>query len=96
MTDRTTYNGWTNYATWRVCLEIFDGRTWKDYFGTRPDVDDLRLALKDHVESLIYEAGGGGGNIAVDYALAFIDDVNWDEIAQHLLEDEELPDEVAE
>jgi hypothetical protein len=22
---KETYNGWTNYATWRVNLEIFDG-----------------------------------------------------------------------
>jgi len=25
MTD--SYNGWTNYATWRVNLEMFDGAT---------------------------------------------------------------------
>ncbi len=24
-TTDTKYNGWTNYATWRVNLEIFDG-----------------------------------------------------------------------
>ena len=22
---KETYNGWTNYATWRINLEIFDG-----------------------------------------------------------------------
>ena len=32
MTDKT-YNGWTNYATWRVNLEVFDGGDWKDHFG---------------------------------------------------------------
>jgi len=25
MTNANEYNGWTNYATWRVNLEIFDG-----------------------------------------------------------------------
>jgi hypothetical protein len=25
------YNGWTNYATWRVNLEIFDGIDLMDY-----------------------------------------------------------------
>ena len=25
-----TYNGWTNYATWRVNLEIFDGMSADD------------------------------------------------------------------
>ena len=24
-TNDTTYNGWTNYATWRVNLELLDG-----------------------------------------------------------------------
>jgi hypothetical protein len=24
-TEETKYNGWTNYATWRVNLEIIDG-----------------------------------------------------------------------
>mgnify|MGYP003348713519 CR=1 FL=1 len=23
--SNTTYQGWTNYATWRVMLELFDG-----------------------------------------------------------------------
>ena len=25
MSKDNTYNGWTNYETWRVMLEIFDG-----------------------------------------------------------------------
>ena len=25
-----TYNGWSNYATWRVNLEIFDGGEWSN------------------------------------------------------------------
>lgn len=30
MTD-DTYNGWTNYATWRVNLEMFDGMSPRDF-----------------------------------------------------------------
>jgi len=26
------YNGWTNYATWRVNLELFSDMDYKDYF----------------------------------------------------------------
>jgi hypothetical protein len=84
----TTYNGWTNYATWRVNLEMFDGANWNDYYiGSFPEPYDLGLALKEHTQDLIYEAGGGNGNIAVDYALAFLSDVNWYEIAEHMIED---------
>jgi hypothetical protein len=84
----TKYNGWTNYATWRVNLEMFDGANWNDYYiGSFPEPYDLGLALKEHTQDLIYEAGGGNGNIAVDYALAFLSDVNWYEIAEHMIED---------
>lgn len=65
------YNGWTNYATWRVNLEMFDGSegTWT--------ADSAR----DFVEDVIIDSTPDG--IARDYALAFISDVNWHEIAAH-------------
>lgn len=88
MNDKT-YNGWTNYATWRVNLEIFDGIDPRD-ISTRFHPDEaynLGHDLKEYTENLIYEAGGGNGNIAVDYALAFISDVNWHEIAEHMIEE---------
>jgi hypothetical protein len=86
MTD-TTYNGWTNYATWRVNLEIFDGNELDELFDLTLPVEQLRHVLQDYVEGHIYESGGGNGNIAVDYALAFLSDVNWYEIAKHMIED---------
>ena len=86
MTDKT-YHGWTNYATWRVNLEIFDGPDMGVLFDLTLPVEQLRHVLQDYVEGHIYEAGGGNGNIAVDYALAFLKDVNWYEIAEHLIED---------
>ena len=86
MTD-TKYNGWTNYATWRVALEVFDGPDMDVLFDLTLPVEQLRHVLQDYVEGHIYEAGGGDGNIAVDYALAFISDVNWYEIAEHLLDE---------
>ena len=87
MTDKT-YNGWTNYATWRVNLEIFDGWDVNDLDSlTMGDNTNLHDQLKDYVDGLIYESGGGKGNLAVDYALAFLSDVNWYEIAEHMIED---------
>jgi len=86
MTDKT-YNGWTNYATWRVMLEIFDGPDMGVLFDLTLPVEQLRHVLQDYVEGHIHESGGGNGNLAVDYALAFISDVNWYEIAEHLIED---------
>lgn len=87
--ENTKYNGWTNYATWRVNLEIFDGMDPFDYFSDdQATISEwLPDALKDYAEELIYQSGGGNGNIAVDYALAFLSDVNWHEIAEHMLAD---------
>lgn len=88
MTDKT-YNGWTNYETWRVNLEIFDGLDPYDHFSDDQATleDNLAEYLKDYAETLIYEAGGGDGNIAVDYAIAFLQAVNWMEIAKHMIAD---------
>ena len=89
MNDKT-YNGWTNYATWRVNLEIFDDADKAELFDLTLNAWDLRHVLQDYVEGHIYEAGGGEGNIAVDYALAFLSDVNWYEIAKHMIDDAQL------
>lgn len=85
MSDKT-YNGWTNYATWRINLEVFDGMDGEGFDLTQ-EAYDLGHDLKDYAENLIYESGGGDGNIAVDYALAFLLDVNWYEIAKHMIKD---------
>lgn len=82
----TTYDGWTNYATWRVNLEIFDGATPRDITGRAlPTVSDLRHALQEHAEEIIEMASSDG--LARDYALAFLSDVDWWEIANHMLAD---------
>ena len=75
------YNGWTNYATWRVNLELFDGSegTWT--------ADSAR----DFVEDVIIDSTPDG--IARDYALAFISDVNWHEIAAHYEAEQEDDEE---
>lgn len=78
----SNYNGWTNYATWRVNLEIFDGMNADDFGST--DAAALRAALKEHTEELIESTSSEG--LARDYALAFLSDVNWWEIADHLIE----------
>ena len=86
MTDKT-YNGWTNYATWRVNLEIFDGIDPEDmgWAGCGAlDAYDLAPILREYAEEIIESMAPEG--IARDYALAFIDDVNYREIAAMMLE----------
>lgn len=84
MNDRT-YNGWANYATWRVNLEIFDGMSPRDVTGRAlPAVSELRDALQEYAEEII-DTGAVDG-LAKDYALAFLSDVEWWEIANNMLD----------
>lgn len=86
MNDRT-YNGWTNYATWRVNLEIFDGMSPRDVTGRAlPAVSELREALQEYAETLICDYKTET-SLAQDYALAFLAEVEWYEIANHMLAD---------
>jgi hypothetical protein len=77
----STYNGWSNYATWRVNLELIDG------FRINADTpyEDYELAeyLKETAILAVENSCPDTGGIALDYALAFLDEVNWQEIAKH-------------
>jgi hypothetical protein len=85
--SNTTYNGWTNYATWRVNLEVFDGMDIMDYLGPCADIGTLSLRMKEYAENII-EDQTSENSIAQSYALAFLADVNWYEIAKHYYEEE--------
>ena len=69
------YNGWTNYATWRVNLEVFDGS----------DMQWCATSAREHVEELVEDTTSPG--LARDYALAFLSGVNWNEIADYYQSD---------
>jgi hypothetical protein len=81
----STYNGWTNYATWRVNLEVFDGIDPAEMFDLNQEAYDLGHDLKAFVEDAIDATSEDG--LARDYALAFLHDVNWYEIAKHMREE---------
>jgi len=86
MSDKT-YNGWTNYETWRVNLEVFDGIDPNDYFNdANGELDQSQLAdnLKEWADELIV---GDAQGLMADYARAFLQNVNYREIAAHMIED---------
>jgi hypothetical protein len=92
---KETYNGWTNYATWRVNLEIFDDLDISEFDGVEDKVDPelicihtLAEALKERAEFYIFECNESKqSNLMEDYARAFLSDVNWYEIAKHKVDD---------
>jgi hypothetical protein len=88
MTTDTKYNGWTNYATWRVNLEVFDGMDIRDDFdGNIPDLYELSQWAKQYAQDVVYNSlDDTGGGIAEGWALAFLQDVDWASIARHLID----------
>jgi hypothetical protein len=81
------YNGWTNYATWRVNLEVFDKLNLRDHFDDIPGVYDVSQWAKDYAQDVVYNSiDDTGGGIAEGWALAFLSEVDWASIARHLIE----------
>ena len=78
------YNGWTNYATWRINLEIIDGIE----FETKMCAATIKEIVEDVVFSQ-YELGNGS-HLVEDYARSFVSEVNFYEIAQSINEELEL------
>lgn len=88
MTQDTKHNGWTNYATWRVNLEMFDGHPVEIINDL--DAYDLGQQLRDTALDMIAEQATG---LAQDYAEAFLSNVNWYEIAEHMIENYRVKEE---
>jgi hypothetical protein len=68
------YNGWANYATWRVFLEYFDGL---EYEYRRADAEAARACVEGYIED---QSTGWAQSLA----LAFVSEVDWEEIAEAL------------
>jgi hypothetical protein len=84
MNTDNKYNGWTNYATWRVNLEILDDFEPIEFFATKPEISELVEFLKDYVDDALTSIDCSG--ITLDFARAFVSEVNWHEIAENGIE----------
>jgi hypothetical protein len=78
------YNGWTNYATWRVNMEVLGDIEFDEIVSA----DSLKEIVEDIMFSQ-YELGNGS-HLVEDYARAFVSEVNFYEIAQGINEELEL------
>lgn len=70
-----TYNGWSNYETWRVNVEMIDGV--EEIAGWDAE------QIEEYCIEIINELSDG---LARRYAIAFLRNVNWREIEEHLKE----------
>jgi hypothetical protein len=82
------YNGWTNYATWRVNLEILGDIQWVE-----EEIEILNEEmLEEYVENAVFENNGITGHLGLmeDYARAFLANVNYREIYESIKLDYEI------
>ena len=78
------HNGWSNYATWRINLEIID--------GIEIETKMCAATIQEIVEDVVFSQYelGNGSHLIEDYARAFVSEVNFYEIAQSINERLEL------
>lgn len=91
-----TYNGWTNFETWKIGLEILDGWNLWDVFdlgeiGEIMDEEgedcrgllfDTRRMIEDFVEEAVFGCDKIPAGHAKNFAEAFINAVNFHELAR--------------
>lgn len=81
-------NGWSNYATWRVNMELLEGEA--DAIREDGQVFDTIGDLADHLEQMVddyMDMQEVNNTIVEGYANAFLQDVNWYEIAENMAAD---------
>jgi len=91
MSKENTYNGWANYATWRINLEVFDGRDIRDDYRDKPEPHDIADVL--HTEVIELLEMNCENSLTLSYAQSFVSDVDFLEIAEHLIEAAEYEEE---
>ena len=72
------WDGWTNYTTWRIYedyLEDFFKDAYKYFDGQNIDV------TAEDVKNIVYDAIVGTELKGIDFELKFVENVNWQEIA---------------
>ena len=73
MTNKNEYNGWRNYATFRVANDILNNIAFEDSVTT----EDLQKIVRDVVLSNL-----SGHYLATDYINLFLYEVDWDELVE--------------
>jgi len=81
----TSPHGWANFATWRVFARVFDNFDLDDWHkgAGSPMIslqDYMHAVALEHIETHIESA------LVRDFAFEMFADVNWQELADHVLD----------
>ena len=83
MENKSKHNGWSNYNTWRVALEVVDfDQFTSDNLASEEDIKNI-------VEQVVfgqYEMSTGS-HLVEDFARSFISEVDFAEIAETINSD---------
>ena len=77
--DTKQYNGWTNYATWRINLEILGDIDWEDPVHAED--------LQEITEDIVFNNTVEKDCLAADYVRAFLSEVDYECIAKMINEE---------
>ena len=72
----TKYNGWTNYATWKVNLSIIEEIQWDE---VEVEIKD-EVDLENYVENVVFAEYPSSYGLMEECARAFLSSVNYKEI----------------
>lgn len=89
MSEDRKYNGWSNYATWRINLEVFDDHyLLAEQYENIGSIYDLSSSLEEYMNEILEQdiPECNKNSLALNYAMAFISQVNFYEIAEHIFE----------
>lgn len=92
-TEKERCNGWSNYATWRVKLELLDSeieaiREEGEVFSSVQELaDHLEQHIQDWVDMETDPSDSTSARLLTGYINAFLEDVNWREIAEVVASD---------
>ena len=81
----TSPHGWSNYATWRTFARVFENFELDDWHkGTDSPVislpDYMHAVALEHIIARIESA------LMRDFAFEMFNDVNWQELADHVMD----------
>ena len=85
------YNGWSNYVTWKMNLEFIDEQM-NHIYEVAPKTKDthemaefLQGMWEEYIEHLQSQIDGDWW-LLFSFVDCYVEDVNWGEIADHVIE----------
>ena len=79
--ENKTHNGYFNYETWRVMLEILGDIEWDDDEEVTADI------LEEIVDDVVFSNSVEKDCLAANYARSFLSNVNYHELAETINKD---------